>query len=155
MTATDGSFSSNREAVQATVSTSGLSAGKHTVYVRARNNNGTYGPVSALFVTVGGSTTPTPTTYTGSVSSGTNSYQPGSAGFSYAGGTLKGNLTGPSGTDFDLYLQKLSGSTWSDVGASEGSTSTEAITYAAASGTYRWRVYGYSGSGSYTLTETK
>ncbi|MVN85377.1 carboxypeptidase [Deinococcus sp. HMF7620] len=157
MTAADGSFNTNRENVQATVSTSGLSAGKHTVYVRARNNSGTYGPVSALFVTVGGGTTPTPTptTYNGTVSSGGTSYQPGTAGFSYAGGTLKGNLTGPSGTDFDLYLQKLNGSTWTQVGASEGSTSTEAITYNAASGTYRWRVYAYSGSGNYTLTETK
>ncbi|PTA67864.1 M14 family zinc carboxypeptidase [Deinococcus arcticus] len=155
MTAADGSFNAGRESVQATVSTSGLSAGRHTIYVRARNASGTYGPVSALFVTVGGSTTPTPTTYTGSVSSGGNSYQPGSTGFASAGGTLKGNLTGPSGTDFDLYLQQLSGSTWNTVAASEGSTSTEAITYSAASGTYRWRVYGYSGSGSYTLTETK
>ena len=156
MTATDGTFNTATEAVRATVSTAGLSAGKHTIYVRARNNSGTSGPVSAVFVTVGG-TTPPPagTTYTGTVAAAGNSYQPGTAGFSYAGGTLKGNLSGPSGTDFDLYLQKLSSSTWTQVAASEGSTSTEAITYTATSGTYRWRVYGYSGSGSYSLTETK
>ncbi|MCD0168261.1 M14 family zinc carboxypeptidase [Deinococcus sp. 23YEL01] len=156
MTATDGSFGSATEAVRATVSTAGLSDGRHTVYVRARNNNGTYGPVSAVFVTVGGTVTPpASTTYTGTVASRGNSYQPSTTGFSYAGGTLKGNLSGPSGTDFDLYLQKLSGSTWTQVAASEGSTSTEAINYTAASGTYRWRVYAYSGSGSYTLTETR
>ncbi len=154
MTATDGTFNAATEAVRATVSVAGLSAGKHTVYVRARNNSGTYGPVSAVFVTVGG-TTPPGTTYTGTVASRGNSYQPGTAGFSYAGGTLKGNLSGPSGTDFDLYLQKLSGSTWTTVASAEGSTSTEAITYTATSGTYRWRVYAYSGSGSYTLTETR
>ncbi|BBN95434.1 carboxypeptidase A [Deinococcus grandis] len=154
MTATDGAFNAATESVQATVSTSGLSAGKHTVYVRAKNSGGTYGPVSALFVTVG-ATTGTTTTYTGTVAAAGNAYQTSASGFTYAGGTLKGNLTGPTGTDFDLYLQKLSGTTWTQVAASEGSTSTEAINYAAASGTYRWRVYAYSGSGSYTLTETK
>ncbi|NTY01730.1 M14 family zinc carboxypeptidase [Deinococcus sp. JMULE3] len=154
MTATDGTFNAATESVQASVSTTGLSAGKHTVYVRAKNNNGTYGPVSALFVTVG-ATTGTTTTYTGTLAAAGNAYQTSASGFTYAGGTLKGNLTGPTGTDFDLYLQKLSGSTWTQVAASEGSTSTEAINYAAASGTYRWRVYAYSGSGSYSLVETK
>ena len=104
----------------------------------------------------GSTTTPgTTTTYTGSVSQGTSSYKPGTAGFSYAGGTLKATLSGPSGTDFDLYLQKYNGSTWADVAASETGTSSESINYAAASGTYRWEVYAYSGTGSYTLTETK
>ncbi|WP_119674720.1 M14 family zinc carboxypeptidase [Deinococcus sp. RM] len=154
MTAADGTFNAATESVQASVSTTGLSAGKHTVYVRAKNNNGTYGPVSALFVTVG-ATAGTTTTYTGTLAAAGNAYQTSASGFTYAGGTLKGNLTGPTGTDFDLYLQKLSGSTWTQVAASEGSTSTEAINYAAASGTYRWRVYAYSGSGSYSLTETK
>ncbi|MVN89297.1 carboxypeptidase [Deinococcus sp. HMF7620] len=157
LTATDGSFNASRENVQATVSTTGLSAGKHTVYVRSRNGNGTYGPVSALFVTVGGSTTPTPTptTYNGSVNAGGSSYQPGTAGFNYAGGTLKGVLSGASGTDFDLYLQKLSGNSWVDVAAAETPSSSETITYNAASGTYRWQTYAYSGSGNYTLTETR
>ncbi|PTA67931.1 S8 family peptidase [Deinococcus arcticus] len=119
---------------------------------------GTGSPNRLLFTGTGG-TTPPPTggttTYTGSVSRGTFSYQPGTAGFSYAGGTLKGNLSGPSGTDFDLYLQRYNGSSWVDVAASEGASSTEAITFTASSGTYRWEVYGYSGSGSYTLVETK
>ena len=97
----------------------------------------------------------TTTTYSGSVSSGASSYKPGSSGFSYAGGTLTGKLSGPSGTDFDLYLQKYNGSSWVDVAASESSGSTESVSYAASSGTYRWEVYAYSGSGSYTLTETK
>jgi len=116
------------------------------------------GSPNRLLYTGAGSTTPTPgttTTYTGSVSQGASSYKPGTAGFSYAGGTLKGNLSGPGGTDFDLYLQKLSGGSWVDVAASETATSTEAISYAATSGTYRWEVYAYSGSGSYSLNETK
>ncbi|MCD0176167.1 S8 family peptidase [Deinococcus sp. 14RED07] len=128
-------------------------------------NNATTGKVTGagtgspnrLLYTGTGTVTPPPagTTYTGTVASRGNSYQPGTAGFSYAGGTLRGNLSGPSGTDFDLFLQKLSGSTWTTVARAEGSTSTEAITYTGTSGTYRWRVYAYSGSGSYTLTETR
>ncbi|NTY00304.1 S8 family peptidase [Deinococcus sp. JMULE3] len=119
---------------------------------------GTGSPNRLLFTGSGTVTPPTgtTTTYTGTVSAGTASYKPGTAGFSYAGGTLKATLSGPSGTDFDLYLQKKNSSgTWSDVAASESGTSSESINYAAASGTYRWEVYGYSGSGSYTLVETK
>ncbi|MFC6660832.1 trypsin-like serine protease [Deinococcus multiflagellatus] len=127
------------------------------VYTRVNGYLSWIAQVSGL--TPDGGTTPTPTpgqtTYTGSVSQGAASYKPGTAGFSYAGGTLKGNLTGPSGTDFDLYLQRYNGTSWVDVAASEGGTSTEAITFAASSGTYRWEVYGYAGSGSYTLVETK
>lgn len=79
-------------------------------------------------------------------------YQPGTSGFSYTGGTMNAVLTGPaSGADFDLYLQRLSGSTWSTVASSLGVTASETINYAATAGTYRWRVYSYSGTGSYTL----
>ncbi|MDK2012527.1 MULTISPECIES: S8 family peptidase [unclassified Deinococcus] len=117
---------------------------------------GTGSPNRLLFTGSGTVTPPTgTTTYTGTVSAGTASYKPGTSGFSYAGGTLKATLSGPSGTDFDLYLQKYNGSTWADVAASESGTSSESINYAATSGTYRWEVYGYSGSGSYTLVETK
>ncbi|GHF30953.1 subtilisin family serine protease [Deinococcus metalli] len=118
---------------------------------------GTGSPNLLLYTGTGGTTTPPSgtTTYTGSVSSRTSSFKPSSSGFTYAGGTLKGALSGPSGTDFDLYLSKLVNGTWTDVAASEGSTSTENISYSAGSGTYRWEVYAYSGSGSYTLVETK
>jgi Astacin (Peptidase family M12A) len=104
----------------------------------------------------GGVTPPTGDTFTGTLSgTGANAYQPSSSGFSYAGGTLKGNLTGPSNVDFDLFLEKKNGTSWSRVGTSEGVTATEAISYSAASGTYRWRILAYSGSGSYTLTVQK
>ncbi|GBF05257.1 peptidase S8/S53 subtilisin kexin sedolisin [Deinococcus aerius] len=121
-------------------------------------NAGTGSPNRLLYTGTGGTTTPpsgTTTTYTGSVSQGSSSWKPSTSGFSYAGGTLRGSLSGPSGTDFDLYLQKWNGSAWADVAASEGGTSSESINYAAGSGSYRWEVYAYSGSGSYTLTETK
>ncbi len=90
-------------------------------------------------------------TSTGSVSQGYSSYKPSSSGFSAAAGTIKGCLTGPSGVDLDLYLQRWNGSSWGDVAASESATSTETITYSATAGSYRWDVYAYSGSGSFTL----
>ncbi len=100
--------------------------------------------------TTGGGTC-TKFTTTGTASSGYSTYKPSSSGFSSAAGTINGCLTGPSGTDLDLYLQRWNGSSWVDVAASESSTATESITYSATSGTYRWDVYAYSGSGSYTL----
>ena len=70
-------------------------------------------------------------------------------------GSHTGKLTGPSGTDFDLYLQKWNGASWASVAAGESATSIENVTYSGTSGTYRWRVYAYSGSGSFTLCTTK
>ena len=99
----------------------------------------------------GGGGTCTETTTTGSASQGSSTYKPSSSGFTAAAGTINGCLTGPSGVDLDLYLQRLSGGSWVDVAASEGATATETIAYSAAAGTYRWDVYAYSGSGSFTL----
>jgi subtilisin family serine protease len=98
---------------------------------------------------------PTGTTYTGALSgTGANSYQPNTNGFAVTvTTTFKGNLTG-TGVDFDLYLQKKSGTRWSNVASSLGSTSSETITYSGTAGTYRWRVYAYSGAGSFTLVTT-
>ena len=99
----------------------------------------------------GGGGTCTKVTRTGTATSGYSTYQPSSSGFSSAAGTVNGCLTGPAGVDLDLYLQKWSGSAWTDVASSTSATSTETIVYAAGAGTYRWDVYAYSGSGSYTL----
>ncbi|MBB6094729.1 serine protease [Povalibacter uvarum] len=91
------------------------------------------------------------TSYTGSLSSGGSAYLPTSAGFSAVAGLHSGRLTGPGGADFDLFLQRRSGSSWVVAARSEGSTSTESIDYNGAANTYRWRVLAYSGSGSYRL----
>lgn len=96
-------------------------------------------------------------TYGGSLSgTGANQYQPnGSYYQSTISGTHTGALTGPSNADFDLYLQKWSGSRWNNVASSLGSTSTESISYNGTAGYYRWRIYSYSGGGSYSLCTTR
>jgi serine protease len=93
------------------------------------------------------------TQYSGTLSgTGANGYAPNTTGYTTAvTGTNSGRLTGPGGVDFDLYLEKKSGSTWSSVKSSTGSTATESIDYSGTAGNYRWRVYAYSGSGAYTL----
>ena len=57
MTATDGSFNSPTEAVQATINTGTLAVGRHIVFVRGRGVNSyggfpSWGPVAAVFLTV-------------------------------------------------------------------------------------------------------
>jgi vibriolysin len=95
---------------------------------------------------------PTCTTYTGTLSgTGATAYAPTSTGYtSSVSGSHVGKLTG-TGTDFDLYLQKWNGTAWAQVGASEGSTATENVTYSGTAGDYRWRIYAYSGGGSYSI----
>jgi len=46
----DGSFNSAVEAATGSLNTSGLAAGKHTVYVRGRDADGNWGAVSAVFL---------------------------------------------------------------------------------------------------------
>ncbi|WP_061294647.1 S1 family peptidase [Herbidospora cretacea] len=91
-------------------------------------------------------------TLTGSLSSGQygNSSQ-----FTANAGTHTVCLDGPNGTDFDLYLQRLSGSTWTTVASGTSAAADESITYTGSAGTYRYRVHAYSGSGSFTLTYTR
>jgi streptogrisin C len=111
-------------------------------------------------VTSGGGTPP-PTgcqnyqhTFNGSLS-GTGNYQiqpNGSYFYSSRSGTHQACLTGPSSADFDLYLQRwYSGSGWRTVASSTGPTSEEQLSYNGAAAYYRYVVYSYSGSGSYTL----
>lgn len=113
----------------------------------------TFSSVTLKATYSGSAPPPACTTQTGSLSgSGANWYQP--YYYSSVSGTHTGNLTG-TGADFDLYLQKWNGSSWATVKSSEGSTSTESITYSGTSGYYRFRVYSYSGSGTFSLCTTK
>lgn len=52
MSAVDGAFSSTVESVRATVFTSGLAPGRHTIFVESQDANGNWGVPSAIFLTV-------------------------------------------------------------------------------------------------------
>ena len=94
-------------------------------------------------------------TKTGTLGSGASAYQPdGSYYYSSVSGTHRGCLSGPSGTDFDLYLQRWNGLSWVTVAQSISSGPNESITYSGSSGYYRYRVHAYRGSGAYTLGYT-
>jgi subtilisin family serine protease len=123
-------------------------------------NIGSGSPNRLLFTGEGGGTTPPPSgcslpeSASGSLSgAGDLDYQPAPDGYYYssASGTHAGCLEGPSGTDFDLYLEKWNGSSWVVVAQSLSADSTEEISYSGTTGYYSWRVESYSGSGSYTL----
>ena len=124
-----------------------------------------YGSSSQQYLTVGDAWTAvgvkdpslcTTASYSGSLAkTGRSAYAPSSSGTSVTTTSQTATLTGPSSANFDLYLQKKSGRTWSNVATSTGSTSTESITYSSASGTYRMYVYSTSGSGSYALSWCK
>jgi hypothetical protein len=76
-------------------------------------------------------------------------YQPnGTYYYSSGSGNHSGWLEG-TGTDFDLYLWKWNGFSWSTVASSLSANSSESISYNGSSGYYVWRIYSYSGSGSY------
>ncbi|RCK75921.1 MAG: Alkaline serine exoprotease A precursor [Ignavibacteriae bacterium] len=120
--------------------------------VNASNSAGTSAWSSVWsFTTAASSQTCTGTKYTGTLSgTGASQIQPnGTYYYSSVSGTHKGCLIGPSNADFDLYLQKWNGLTWANVASSTSSTSYENISYTGTSGYYRWRIYSYSGSGSY------
>jgi serine protease len=91
--------------------------------------------------------------YTGTLSgTGDSDVQPnGTWYFSSASGVHRGWLRGPASADFDLYLQKWNGFSWSTVARSESVTSEEQIAYNGTQGYYRWRVVSFSGSGPYTF----
>jgi streptogrisin C len=72
-------------------------------------------------------------------------------GVSASAGTHTVTMTGPSAGNFDLYLQKLSGRTWSTVASSTASTSTESLSYAGTAGTYRAVATSRTGTGSYSI----
>jgi len=128
-------------------------------------NAGTGSP-NRLLYTLGGSAPPPPPPppppgcgglpeqFTGSLAgTGSQIYYTSTAGFPANAGTHRGCLDGPSGADFDLVLyRKNSAGGWTSVARAEGVTADESITYTTSvAGTYRWRVFSYSGSGSFAF----
>jgi streptogrisin C len=84
-------------------------------------------------------------------------YKPGSGGFAAAAGfEHRACLTGPASANFNLQLQRRTGTfTWTTVARSDGPTSTETIRYTGPAGTYRYRIVSASGAGSYSLSFTR
>lgn len=112
-----------------------------------------YGSTSTNYTQVGNAWTAVGnawTRYSASIStSGSNSY---SAQFTTTTtGYLTGQLFGPSGTDYDLYLQKWNGSSWSSVASGATASANETVQYNGTAGTYRWRIHAYSGTGTYNV----
>jgi streptogrisin C len=155
-----GSLLSGTQAQGVTSGGSGNCSSGGTTYFQPVNEILSVYNLSLL--TSGGTPSPTPTGgtctgYSGSLSgTGASQYQPnGSYYYSSASGTHRGCLDGPSGVDFDLYLQKWNGSSWSNVASATSSAPDEQISYSGTAGYYRYRVYSYSGSGSYTMSISK
>ncbi len=84
--------------------------------------------------------------------SGDYLFHPGSSGSYYsAGGTHTACLTGPTGVDFDLYLEKWDGSSWVIVAQGISAGASEEVSYSGSAGYYSWVVHSYQGSGSYRI----
>ncbi len=60
MSASDGAFGSSSEAATATIETTGLSTGRHTVFVRAKDSDDNWGAVTAVFLVIDTPTPPPP-----------------------------------------------------------------------------------------------
>lgn len=86
---------------------------------------------------------------------GNSEYEPSDSNYNdsyyYYGfaATHTGWLAGPAGTDFDLYLEYQSGSTWTTVASAATASSSESLSYYGPAGNYRWRVTSNGGSGIY------
>ena len=103
-----------------------------------------YTQTGNAWTAVGNSWTRTNTSIT---TAGGNSY---SAQFSTTtSGYITGQLFGPAGTDFDLYLQKWNGSSWAQVASGATASNNETVQYNGTAGSYRWRVHAYSGTGTF------
>ena len=143
----------------ATVSKTYSAAGTYTVALTVTDTtsqtNATSQSVTVSAAPTGSGPCSDCTTKTGTLASGGTAYDPSANGFASNGGQFKGYLRGPAGTDFDLYLEKLTsgilGTSWSSVASAATTGSSEDVVYTGTAGTYRWRLKSYSGAGAYTF----
>ncbi|MBT9526087.1 MAG: carboxypeptidase [Rhizobacter sp.] len=173
LAASDGSFNATTEAVSGTLNTTGLSLGKHLVFVRAQAASGQWGPVTAQFLNITNVTPPAnnevepndsratanavaaPATWSGAMgASSDNDYFVVNLP---AGATLTATLTPNATSDYDLYVYNASGT---QLGKSErglGLVDTVTLTNTTGAAAQRYvRVRYYSGgtgatNGRYTL----
>ncbi|TDR41099.1 vibriolysin [Tahibacter aquaticus] len=152
-------FGDNTSGSGATTSKTYTTAGTYTVTLTVTDNQGASNSKSQqVTVSTGGGGTCPGTSYSGTFSgaAGQTQVQPNG---NYYQTTVSGAhtvcLTGPAGTDFDIYLDKWNGSAWAQVAKSESATSSERIAYTGTAGYYVVRVVNFAGTGSYTLSLQK
>jgi carboxypeptidase T len=172
--ASDGAFNATTEGLAGSIDTTGLSTGKHIVFVRAQDAGGTWGAISATYLTIGTGTggggggtvaevesnntrgtaqviTPNPATVNGTMTTNDNDYFAVSVD---PGRTLSATLTPPANADYDLYLYRAAtgnaaATSTKGTGAVDSASITNTGTTAA---TYYVRVRYYSGAAAaYTL----
>ena len=118
-------------------------------------------PTTAPTATPTGTPTAAPTgTPSGACQAGFSSHDSGpvaagatavTATFAAGSGRHTACLAGPSGTDFDLYLDKAVGGRWTNVARATGETARENLAYTGTAGSYRYRIVSYAGSGNAVL----
>jgi serine protease len=64
---------------------------------------------------------------------------------------LNAALVGPNGTNYDLFLERRDDLVWRVVASSQQAGSSEALTFRASEGLYRWRVQSRVGVGTFSL----
>lgn len=134
-----------------TISGTPTTAGTSTVTVTVRDSAGRTASASftwTVSAVSGSQCSGMRGTWTGSLSNG--AWQTLPYVYDATAGTIQVCLDGPTGADFDVYLQKWSGSSWYTVAQGITSSADEAFSYSNTSGYYRLMVESYSGSGSYT-----
>ncbi len=127
-----------------------------TVTVRDAGSPATTDSATFRLAVAGGGTGTTPSTCPGTaLSAGTLAagQQVASSTFTRAAGAVEVCLDGPTGADFDVYLQRnYSFFGWMTVAQGTSNSPDEKFTYNASAGSYRLIVKSDSGSGAYTAT---
>lgn len=145
------------DATTGTIAGTPATAGTSTVTVTVRDAGSPATTDSSTFrLTVNAVPGPAPSTCAGTaVSAGslTAGKQAVSAAFTRAAGALEICLDGPTGADFDVYLQRnYSFLGWITVAQGISANPDEKFTYSASAGSYRLVVRADSGSGAFVTT---
>ncbi|MDV3221822.1 S8 family peptidase [Intrasporangium sp.] len=142
------SISSSTGTITGTPSTAGTSS----VTVTVRDSSGATASASFSWTVNGGGGSQCAgmrSVRTGTLSNGQTQTLP--YFYDSTSGQIRVCLDGPSGADFDVYLQKYSGYSWYTVARGISSGADESFTYSNTTGYYRIVVDSYYGSGSYTV----